>query len=220
LNFWKEKKIKIIPLLTLFFILTISLISFYPDYWNYTLPHDTEEINTGITEDGHPWIGARNPELTIIEFSDYLCFQCKKMHFFLRNIVSSSPERLRLVHRNFPMDHRFNPIVKGSFHNGAGILALIAISAVEQNRFWETNDYLYRYDLSEGAIYLRKIAEDLNTDLQKLQQNINNKSTRVKLTKDIIFGIKHKFEGTPVYIINDQVYTGQIPLNIIQSLKK
>ncbi len=64
------------------------------------------------------------------------------------------------------MDQKFNPIVKNPFHPGAGTLSLIAISALEQNYFWEANDYLYNYDMSNNAIYLRKIAKDLNIDLK------------------------------------------------------
>ena len=157
-----------------------ALVCFFPKYWRYLPPENTAGFHTGITNDGYPWIGAKNPELTIIEFSDYLCFQCKKMHFFLRDLVAQHPTKLRIVHRHFPMDHKFNPIVKEPFHSGAGILSLIAISAVEQNRFWEANDYLYHYDMSNKAIYLRKIANDLNIELKVLQNSINKKNKTQK----------------------------------------
>lgn len=160
LEFYKQNKLKIILTIFAVGILGIFLSVFYPNYWNYRIVITPKQVNTGLTTDGHPWIGAENPELTIIEFSDYLCFQCKKMHFFLRNLVSRYPEKLRLVHRHFPMDHSYNPIVKEPFHPGAGILSLIAISSVENNRFWKTNDYLFNYDLKNSAILLRQIAKD------------------------------------------------------------
>ena len=219
-EFCKQNKQKVIPAILAIGTLGVFLISFYPNYWNYELSVNHEQLKTGLTKDGHPWIGAENPKLTIIEFSDYLCFQCKKMHFFLRNLVSKYPEKLRLVHRHFPMDHSYNPIVKKSLHPGAGILSLIALSSVEENGFWKTNDYLFNYDLKNSAILLRQIASDLNIDLKKLQLGINKKENQVKLSNDIIFGLKKKFVGTPSYIINDQVYIGQIPIKIIRSLDK
>jgi len=216
-KFWKNKKVTI-PILLIFCIMTGSLIFFYPGYWHYTPPKNNIELHTGTTDDGYPWIGAENPELTIVEFSDYLCFQCKKMHFFLRSLVAQHPDKLRIVHRHFPMDHKFNPIVNEPFHSGAGVLSLIAISAIEQNRFWEANDYLYNYDMSNNAIYLREIANDLNIELKVLQESINKEENRLKLSKDIMFGIKQKFSGTPAFMINGQIYIGQIPPKVIQLL--
>ncbi len=216
--FWKTKKIAITILLS-FIIIAISLIFFYPKYWSYKFSGNNKTIHSGITIEGFPWIGAEKPELTIVEFSDYRCFQCKKMHFFLRELLIDNPERLRIVHRHFPMDHKYNPIVKTKFHAGAGVLSLIAISAAENNNFWEANDYLYNYDMSNNAIYLRKIAKDLNIDLKILRRGISKKENKIKLLKDIAFGIKHKFTGTPAYIINDQVYIGQIPSDIIKHLR-
>jgi len=218
--FLKTVKLKIIPILAAFTILTIILMLNYPKYWNFTLTHDSSELATGITENGHPWIGSDSPALTIVEFSDYLCFQCRKMHFFLRNLISQHPDKLRLVHRNFPMDHTVNPIVKEPFHLGSGILSLIAISSIEQNSFWKTNDYLLNHDINIGTIKLNKIAKDLDLNLKKLQRDINSKKNRSKLSKDIIFGIKHKFNGTPTYIIKNQVYTGKIPPEILNIIIK
>jgi protein-disulfide isomerase/uncharacterized membrane protein len=216
----KKNKTCAVTLIIIFSLLAGSLIMYYPKYWNLQPPHNSTQISTGITENGHPWIGAENPQVTIIEFSDYLCFQCKKMHFFLRNFVAKYPDKLRLVHRHFPMDHKFNPIVKKPFHSGAGILSLIAISSIEKNNFWDTNDYLFNYEVKNSAIWLRQIAKDLDIDLKELQQRINKKANRIKLSKDIIFGIKKKIDGTPTYIINGHVYIGHIPKKIIQSLDK
>ena len=95
------------------------------------------------SEDGHPWIGAENPILTISEFSDYMCFQCKKMHFILRQLVQSYPDRIRMIHRHFPMDHAYNPLVKDPFHSGSGQMALIALYAQTKGQFWKVNDYLF-----------------------------------------------------------------------------
>jgi len=219
LIFWKTNKLTIIMAIVFLLILG-SLILFYPKYWQYHYKSINNEntINTGITLKGHPWIGAIDPKLTIVEFSDYQCFQCKKMHFFLRNLIAEYPDKLRIVHRHFPMDHRYNPIVTQPFHEGSGVLALIAITACNHNIFWEANDYLYQYDMSKHAIYLRKIAKDIGIDLKILRNGINKHKNKLKLFQDIKYGLQHKLSGTPAYIINGQTYTGHIPPDIIRSL--
>jgi protein-disulfide isomerase/uncharacterized membrane protein len=216
---WKTLKSKAISFYAACFLIFAFLLVFFPSYWNLSPPQNTEQLNIGITSDGHPWIGAKNPELTIVEFSDYLCFQCRKMHFFLRELVGKYPNKLRLVHRHFPMDHKFNPIVKEPLNPGSGILSLIAVYASEKKQFWDINDFLFNYDISRGAIYLKEIADATNLDLERLSRGINHTETKQKLQKDIIAGLKLHINGTPSYLINDTVYTGQIPKHILDLLK-
>lgn len=219
--FLKFNKLKVYKYYSPLIIFTIVMILFIPEYWNigYTDP-GKQIIDTGFTEDGDPWIGSHTPELTIIEYSDYMCFQCKKMHFFLRNIIARYPGKIRLVHKHFPMDREFNPIIKEVFHSGSGILSLIAIYAARENKFWELNDYLYNYDTGKGAIYLKQIAQESNLDLDALKTGIHEPEIKQKLQKDIITGVKRHITATPSYFINNEVYTGQIPSDILNSIRK
>nr|NJM03066.1 thioredoxin domain-containing protein [Desulfobacula sp.] len=114
-------------LLIIFGTIAVLLIFYFPAYWHYSPPGISSEIVTGTTQDGHPWIGAENPDLVIEEFSDYLCFQCKNAFFLSYGWFRRSPDKIRLVHRHFPMDHTVNPIVKEPFHVGSARLALFAL---------------------------------------------------------------------------------------------
>jgi len=219
-NFWKSIKTKALCFyLTLIALSLVTALSI-PPYWKLKPPHTNIVLHTGFTNKGFPWIGAEKPELTITEFTDYFCFQCKKMHFYLRALVSQYPDKLRLVHRQFPMDHKFNPMIKETFHPGSGIMALIAIYAETQHKFWETNDVLYNYDISKHAIYLRKIAKAAHLDVHKLARAVHDLLLIHKLEKDIFFGIKHHITGTPGYIIDGKTYIGDIPPEILNSLSK
>ena len=59
----------------------------YPQYWKTKAPFPSPWIQTGLTAEGHPWIGAEQPVLEVHEFTDYLCFQCRKMHYSMRDLV-------------------------------------------------------------------------------------------------------------------------------------
>lgn len=218
IEFWKSKAFKYYSPLIVF---TVMLMIFIPDYWNiaYTDP-GKEILNTGFTEDGDPWIGAKVPELTITEYSDYRCFQCRKIHFFLRSLIARYPGKIRLVHKHFPLDQKFNPIIQEDFHPGSGILSLIAIYAVRENKFWELNDFLYHYDMSKGAIYLQEIAQESGLDLDALKTGIHELEIKQKLQKDILSGLKENINGTPSYVINNEVFTGQIPSHILNAIRK
>jgi len=219
--FWKSCKSRAFKYYSPLIAFTIMIMVFIPDYWNLTYTNPGKQIfNSGFTEDGDPWIGAKNPELIITEYSDYMCFQCKKMHFFLKNLIARHPEKIRLVHKHFPMDQRFNPLVKGDLHPGSGFLSLIAIYAARENKFWELNDFLYHYNMSKGTIDLRKISQKSGLDFVKLKTSIHESEIKQKLQKDILSGLRRHIFATPSYVINNKVFTGQIPSDILNSVRK
>jgi len=215
IGFLWEKKKKTIPiLLSTLCIVTFLLISF-PSYWNFTPPVLSKNIPSGITEDGYPWIGAEKPVLEITEFTDYQCFQCKKMHFFLRKLVEKNYDKIRLIHRHFPMDHKYNPIVKEQFHVGAGAMALFAEYAQTQGKFWEMNDVLFAIAGSTNVLNIKKVAEKVGIDYRSLSYSTKNRMIRYKVKHDIAIGIKLGINGTPGYVIDGKVYLGQIPPEIL-----
>jgi len=217
--FWKQNRNKAFRFYSPIILIILLLIVFLPDYWNITATDSgRQDIKTGITEDGDPWIGAETPELTIIEYSDYMCFQCKKMHFFLRNLITRYPNKIRLVHRHYPMDQKYNPVLKEDLHPGSGVLSLIAVYAARENKFWAVNDYLYDYSVNK-AIYLRQIAEGSGLHLDHLKTGIHAPEIIKKLKKDILSGMKANIIGTPSYIIDKKLYAGQIPPEILKSLE-
>ena len=211
---WEKKK-KTIPI----FISTLCIIAFliisFPSYWKFSPPVLSKSIPSGITDDGYPWIGAENPELEITEFTDYLCFQCKKMHFFLRKLVEKNPDKIRLIHRHFPMDHKYNPIVKEKFHVGSGTMALFAEYAQTRGKFWEMNDVLFAIAGSTNVLNIKQLAEKVGIDYRALSYSTKNKMIRYKVKHDIAIGMKLGISGTPGYVINGKVYLGQIPPEIL-----
>jgi len=182
--------------LILFFSFFILLFSFFPHYWEKKVSSVSINLPHGITEEGYPWIGAENPELTIFEHTDYLCFQCKKMHYFLRELVSKYSDKLRVVHINFPIDERYNPIVKGNFHEGAGKMALLAIYASKEGKFWEMNDFLYKTGGKDFNLKMVEKATGLKkVDLYKALYYDN--SVVKQLKKEIYSGLKLGIKATP-----------------------
>lgn len=197
--------------------LSVGMILFFPAYWDIAMVDSSASIPTGITTDGHPWIGARHPKLEVVEFTDYLCFQCKKMHFFLRRLIAEHPDEIRLVHRHFPMENNINPIVRKPFHKGSAGMALLAIAALSQKRFWQMNDVLYAADVKKGVINIRKIAKLAGVDYEVLMRAVNDVHNINKLIGDIRKGQRLGVTGTPTYWINGRLYLGKIPAGVLQT---
>nr|CBX30213.1 hypothetical protein N47_D30220 [uncultured Desulfobacterium sp.] len=218
-KFIVSKKRLFLSLATSYIILFVSVYTFYPVYWNLTPPPLSANVPNGITEDGHPWIGgSQNPELVITEYTDYLCFQCKKMHFFLRQIVEKNPEKIRLIHRHYPMDNKYNPLVKEPFHIGSGNMAILSIYAESKGKFWEMNDALFDIDKKDKSINIKKLAEKTGLDSKELATARYDNKIRHALWLDIKDGLKLGITGTPAYVINGKLYLGEIPADILKKI--
>ncbi|MFC1577593.1 vitamin K epoxide reductase family protein [Thermodesulfobacteriota bacterium] len=213
-----ENKVKSILLFGTFFAAVILTWALYPVYWNFQPPRITADIPTGITASGYPWIGAENAVLEISEFADYQCFQCKKMHFFLRRLMTENPGKIKIIHRHYPMDHEFNPIVRQPFHVGSSKLAMLAVYAASKNKFWEMNDLLYGMAGKKKPISTKELAKALSLDSTDLARALNDRTIRLRVKHDIYSGNKRGITGTPAYVIDGEIYQGQIPPEIIRKI--
>lgn len=199
------------------FLSFLSLRVLLPPYWEYTLPVPSDTVSSGMTQEGHPWIGAEYPQLVIHEYADYQCFQCGKMHQFLRKIIAENPDKIRLVHHHYPMDHEFNNIVVPEpFHIGSGKMAMLGIYAASKNKFWEMNDALYAIGREKKAFSTRSLADKTGIAIGELTAALQHPQIREALLYDIRQGMKLHITGTPSYVIDGKVYTGSIPAELLQ----
>jgi protein-disulfide isomerase/uncharacterized membrane protein len=192
-----------------------------PPYWDIQPPEPSADIKTGITEEGLPWIGAENPVLEIVEFTDYQCFQCRKMHYHLLQLLVRHPGKLRVVQRYFPMDHEFNPIVREPFHVGSGRMAILSIHAAYKGKFEEMSDWLFsKAGTKPDFISLAEAADATGMDVGELSAALQHTRYRLHLKRDIHDGLRLGIVGTPSYVINGQVYEGNLPSELMQPLLK
>ncbi|WP_160166900.1 vitamin K epoxide reductase/DsbA family protein [Desulfotignum phosphitoxidans] len=211
---WKKKTTVLV-----FFLLAVLILPVvFPSYWSFSLPEISTDVPTGITEDGDPWIGAQDPELVIIEYSDYMCFQCRKLHMYLRQIIAANPDKIRLVHRHFPMDPQFNPTLTGSFHPASGKLAVAAAYAVLEDRFWQMNDLLYDIPKDIKSLDIRELAQKSGVSFEGLATAPGIRQVNYKIKWDVLKGIELGVTGTPAYEIDGELFQGRIPMAVIKKV--
>jgi protein-disulfide isomerase len=211
---WHHRRMFVLTLAP--FLAGVVLVwTFFPAYWNAQPSAISAELKTGLTPEGYPWIGSEDADLIITEFTDYLCFQCSKMHFYLRKLMNQYPGKMKIIHRHFPMDSRFNPIVKIPFHEGSGMLALFAIYAKSENKFWQANDFFYTNARSADEIDLKGVANTLTLNTNGFIRTIRNPEIRRHLRRDIRDGLRIGVTGTPSYLIDGKLYVSNIPPNVL-----
>jgi len=114
------------------------------------------------------------------------------------------------------MDKEFNPIVTTSLHEGSGKLAIAAVYAIHEDKFWEMNDLLYDIPKGSKKIDVETLAAKSGVNPEWLAAATRIRSIRNKIKYDIAQGLELGIEGTPSYEINGEVYQGRIPVEVIE----
>jgi protein-disulfide isomerase/uncharacterized membrane protein len=214
---------KTLLVLILLGAMALGLVALVPPYWQRGVatsrkPFALEGLPRGEAPGGGHWIGAQKPTLTITEFSDYECPHCRQAHAQLRAIVARFSDRLRLIHRHFPLDQACNRSIERPFHQTACQAALIAECAGRAGRFWEANDYLFEPAIALDTQSTQEIAAALKLDPVALERCMNNEGLAA-VKNDIEVGIALKLEGTPSFLVDGQVYMGNLPSAALQPLR-
>lgn len=185
-----------------------------PNYWTAEVHYfGPEKLCIGVTKDGDHWIGAEEPCLTIVEYSDYECGHCRARHAEIRNLVSDNPDKVRLVHCQYPLDQKCNPDIPVPFHKTACDKACMAVCAGEQGAFWEANDLLFshRGSLPDAA----DLAERLSIDAETFSRCLVSDKPTQAIDKDLASAREIGVKATPTFWVNGSVYKGRVPKSVI-----
>jgi protein-disulfide isomerase/uncharacterized membrane protein len=167
------------------------------------------DLRTGVTPEGHPFIGAERPWITVLEFSDYECPVCRHGHAALRDVVRRNRDRIRLVHAQFPLDDACNPAIPRPFHRSACRLAAAASCAGVQGRFWEANDVLFNLQGGRDAPDVADVARRSGVpDLAAFLACVDGPQGSSSVRKDVEAGVLALRDagfapGTPLFELRD-----------------
>jgi len=182
-------------------------------------PVASAAVPTGVDDFGHHYMGAKEPKLTITEFSDYQCPFCARAHMQLRELVAHNPQSVRLVHRHFPLDNECNPAILQPFHSHACHYARLAICAGIMGHFWKANDYLFEHGRDVTPITSEAFAKAIGLSLSDLDQCLSERAPAL-LKSDLDVGNQLGIEGTPTFVVDGKTYTGALPHQITDPYRR
>jgi len=140
--------------------------------------------------------GEINAPITLIEYSDFQCPYCIKLHPIMKKIIEETyPGQVRWVSRSFPLP----------FHQAAKGAAIASLAANNQGKFTEYSDILAEKSQADGkglaANDLKQYAQDLGLDMTKFNADIADSKLSEKVDKDTQTGTDAGLEGTPTVFI-------------------
>jgi protein-disulfide isomerase len=162
-----------------------------------------------------PHIGAAEPKITLIEFSDFQCPYCSRAKGTVDELLKIYKDSLQVTFRHFPLP----------FHNNATPAAIAAVAAAEQGKFWQMHDKLFANQQALAAADLEKYAQEIGLDLAKFKAAIDGPKAKAVVEADKKLGETFGVGGTPSFFINGHAFSGAYPLEsfktaIDEELKK
>ena len=170
------------------------------------IPAD-QPIELDLSSGNHPAIGPANAPITIVEFSDFECPNCRRLEPTLIELRKSYGDRIRFVWFDFPLPA----------HRHALTAAVAARCADEQHQFWPYHDALMSGREGLGAGNLLDLADRLGLDPSNFRQCLAERKYQGVVESDIDTGDALGLSGTPTLIINGRVYTGGLTVPEIKS---
>jgi protein-disulfide isomerase/uncharacterized membrane protein len=152
---------------------------------------------TIIPEDVHVYGDPKAP-VTIVEFGDLVCPQCREEFPKIKQYVGAHAGQVRYVFRHYPL-------VMKEGHEAALPAAILAEIADEDNMFWQYLGMIYGFE-AEKKVDINDaldVAEKLGMDTAKALKRIGNKDDPafIKVNTDLRDGTAIGVQGTPTFII-------------------
>ena len=161
----------------------------------------------GIDDD--PQLGASDAKVTIIEFADFQCPNCRA--FWRDTLPRIKKEyvdtgKVRIVFRDFPIQE---------IHPEATITAIAAECADDQGKYFEFHDKVYREQDRRGRDIVRyrvdelkRWGADIGLDVAAFNECVDSERYKDEVAKDYMNGTDVGINGTPVFFINGRLIAG------------
>jgi protein-disulfide isomerase len=156
-----------------------------------------------------PFRGPVKAPVTIVEFSDFECPFCKRVHPTLTQLLAKYPGKLKLVYRDFPLE---------SIHPQARRAAVAARCAADQGKFWDYYDALFKESPKLSPDDLKRYAKQVGLDGAKFDACVAKDTHKAAIERDLEEGRRLGITGTPAFFINGRSLTGAQPLGAFTRL--
>jgi uncharacterized membrane protein len=172
----------------------IALLLFLPPYWRVVGFRGELPFAEGVTEDGAHWIGATKPELTLEEYTDYLCPHCRAASDWTLHRLAAHANTIRVVRRQ-------QPAVRCSMLPGSCERLRFAYCGEEQARFWQTDRWLFAHG-EDRTVDPAAAAKELGLDAARFKSCVERPETYARAEREATEAARRRFAGTPTYVVN------------------
>jgi protein-disulfide isomerase len=158
-----------------------------------------------LTKDAHsPEAGNPKGDVTMVEFFDYNCHFCKAAFPAIQSLLEKD-KNVRVVFKEFP--------ILGPSSETA---AKWALAADKQKKYYEFHSAMMNNKEQITDELLEKVAKDVGMDVAQAKSDVASPEMLVQIEKNRALASDLGLNGTPAFIIGDEVSPGAISLEAMQ----
>ena len=138
-------------------------------------------------------IGPDHAPVTVVEYGDFECPNCKQAAPAVKLLLERFPERVRFVYRHFPQE---------ALHPHALRAAQTAESAAAQSQFWPMHDLLFANQDHLQGKHLRQYAQQLELDMARYDAEMDDDVYLQRIREHVEGGTRSHLRSTPGFFVN------------------
>lgn len=166
-------------------------------------------------------LGNPGAPLTIVEFVDIGCGRCVNMHLTIKEFVAKYPQKIKMVWKDSVKPGLFSDYTLA--HQAAfcaGNPDFAKASTGNENKFWEFIDIAIanRNNLLEPG--LKKIARDLDLDLEPWWQCANSPETKQIIADSAQLANQLGIKSLPAIFVNNKLINTHKDVSIEKMLEE
>src|SRR5712664_782256 len=157
-----------------------------------------------------PWIGAKKPKVTIVEWSDFQCPYCARVEPTLKQVLDTYKDEVRIVWRNEPL----------SFHENAMPAAKAAMAAARQgnDKFWKMHGLMFSHQNELSEAKYEEWAKQIGLDVARWRKDKESPEVAALIAKDNSYAQSVGADGTPSFFINGRFVSGAMPFDTFKGV--
>ena len=153
-------------------------------------------------------IGNPQGKVTLAEFFDYNCGYCRQAIPDMARLMKDNPD-LRVMLFDFPI------LTPASVD--AAIVAEAARRQLPGDKFWQYHSTLLGHKGLNDKEQALAVAKDMGLDMKQLEKDAADPSIRAKLEASDKYAKELKLNGTPSYVVGDDVQIGRAGYDQLQA---
>lgn len=156
---------------------------------------------------GSPILGPKNAPVILVEFADYQCPYCQKVHADLEKLQKEFGDKLAIAFKDFPLP----------MHPFAEKAAEAARCAGVQGKFWEFHDKLFEDKKLEPAD-LKQQAAALQLNTTQFDACLDSGAEAADVQRDRGEGNRLGLSGTPSFFANGHFFSGAMTYDALRDM--
>ncbi len=144
--------------------------------------------------------GNPNGDVTVIEFFDYRCSVCKRVHPIVAKLIEDDP-KIRRVYKEWPI---LGP--------DSVLAARAALASRRQGKYFAFHNAMMEARSRLNRNVIMTIAKRVGLDTTRLARDMESAEIKDILRRNYVLAKELKLTGTPSFVIEDTLLRGALDL--------